>query len=69
MLQHRQTLQSWLRSDLVTNESVHIQGGFWIQVALWMQRLPQLLLCVAQGWQEAQPGVLADETALEDDVV
>lgn len=55
----------------MTNKSVHIQGGFWIQVALWMQRprLPQLLLCVAQGWQEAQPGVLADETALEDDVV
>lgn len=71
MLQHGRTLQSWLRSGLVTNEFVHIECGFWIQGALQMQ-IPVAsvaALCVARGSQEAQPGVLADETGLEDDVV
>lgn len=48
MLQHRQTLQSWLRSHLVTNGSVHIQYGFWIQSVLQEQMFwsPELLLSV-----------------------
>lgn len=48
MLQHRQSWQSWLRSDLVTNEFAHMQCYFWIQVALQEQMFqsPQLLLSV-----------------------
>lgn len=68
MLQHGQTLQSWLRSDLVTNESVHIECGFWIQGALQMQMfwLPQLLLSVLHRGHRRFS--LADETGLEGDV-